>query len=164
MCLLNFGPLFLAAVFLVVEARVSHLSLLKDDLPLVNAGLCCPLGVEGKRRIWKVPSAMEGGLYVVNNIYLYHYLHLTSKYSLFSFSHNDGLFWLRVKVVVWVFSVSSQPGVWCVCVADLIPLVLLILGLRIRCVSIKPALCFVCWTPICLLSSTSKQSCLQVVH
>lgn len=61
-------------------------------------------------------------------------------------------------------SLSARSLVFGVCAADLIPLVLLILGLRICRVSIKPALCFVCWTPICLLSSRSKQSCLQVVH
>lgn len=103
--------------------------------------------------------------FTLYNIYFF----LTTCYSFvlnihqFSFHHNDGLFSLVVKVVVWVLSFSVSV-VFGMCVAVLIPLVLLIPGLSICCVSIKPALCFVCQTTVCLLSSRSKQSCSHVVH
>lgn len=78
MCLLNFGSLFLAAV-LVVEMKGSHLTVAAGRCPEVNAGLCCPLGVEGKRIILK--CLLTKTLRFITSIFFDYLLFICFKYS-----------------------------------------------------------------------------------
>lgn len=158
--MLNFGPLFLAAV-LVLERRGPFLIVIAQRCTAVNAGLCCPLEVERKKIILKrLPTSGGKTSRFMTSIVFGYLLFICFKYLLAFISPQ----W-------WIILTCSES--WCVglklfcqhdmCMAVLIPLVLLILGLRICCVSIKPALYFVCQSTVCLLSSRSKQSCLHVV-
>ena len=133
-------------------------SLLKDDLPLVNAGLCCPLGVEVKKENLEA----NGGKILFCDEHLFLQFRSLWIFSSFPFVTMMDCFDLEWKLLRWSWALlPAHSLVFGVYVAHLIPLVLLIQGLRICCVSIKPALCFVCWTPVCLLSSRCKQSCLD---
>lgn len=141
-------------------------SLLKDDLPLLNAGLCCPLGVEGKIGILKslLPNGGKTLCYENHVFFITIYKEVVSNIDLFSFRHSDGLFWLCSESCC-VGLVSSQPGVWCVRgrsnpISAPDPGSQDLLCLYQTCF----VLCLLNPNLFAYCNSKSKQSCLQVVQ